>query len=107
MLNYSSMFAILLKDNDVKAESLISKELSDTTKGKDVFEFSDNFFEQNELDWKKLIGSTTDGALSRLGRKSGFTTYVKTVSSNARIAQCFIHRFALCAKCFLRKCYYV
>ena len=33
-----------------------------------------------------------------LGRKIGFTTYVKTVSSNATIIHCFTHRFALCAK---------
>ena len=33
-----------------------------------------------------------------LGRKSGFTTYVETVSSNETIVHCFIHRFALCVK---------
>ena len=86
------------QDNDVKTELLMSKKLSTTTKEKDVLQVSDNFFKQNELDWKKLIGCTTDGAPSMLGPKSGFTTYVKTVSSNATIVHCFIHRFALCAK---------
>ena len=38
-----------------------------------------------------------------LGHKSGFTTYVKTVSSNANIVHCFIHTFALCAKVLLEK----
>ena len=38
-----------------------------------------------------------------LGRKSGLTAYVKTVSSNATIVHCFIHRFALCAKALLEK----
>ena len=32
------------RDNDVKTELLMSKELSSTTKGKDVFEVLDNFF---------------------------------------------------------------
>ena len=41
---------------DVKTELLMSKQLSSTTKGKDVFEVLDNFFKQNEIDWKKLIG---------------------------------------------------
>ena len=50
-----------------------------------------------------MIGCTVDGALSMLGRKSGFTTYVKTVSSNATIVHCFIHRFALCAKALPEK----
>ena len=40
----------ITQDNDVKTELLMSKELSSTTKRKDVFEVSDNFFKQNELD---------------------------------------------------------
>ena len=83
---------------DAETELLMSKELSGTTKGKDAFEVLYNFFKQNEIDWKKLIGCTTNGAPSMLGPKSGFTTYVETVSSNATITHGFIHRFALCAK---------
>ena len=86
------------QENDVKTELLMSKELSSTTKGKDAFEVLDNFFKQNKLDWKNLVGCTTNGAPSMLGRESEFTTYVKTVSSNASIVHFFIHRFALCAK---------
>ena len=51
----------ITQDNEVKTEWLMSKELSSTTKGKDVFEVLDNFFKQSELHWKKLIGCTTDG----------------------------------------------
>ena len=83
---------------DAETKLLMSKELSSTTIGKDVFEVLCNFFEQNKIDWKKLIGCTPDGAPSMLGRKSGFTTYVETVLLNATIIHCFIHRFALCAK---------
>ena len=83
---------------DAETELLVSKELSSTTKGKDAFEVLYNFFNQNEIDWKKLIICTTDGAPSMLGRKFGFTTYVETVSSNATIIHCFMHRFALCEK---------
>ena len=83
---------------DAETELLMGKELSSTTKKRDAFEVLHNFFKQNEIDWKKLIGCTTNGAPSMLGRKSGFTTYVETVSSNATIIHCFIHRFSLCAK---------
>ena len=76
----------------------MSKELSSTTKGKDAFEVLYNFFKQKEIDWKNMIGCTIDGAPFMLGRKSGFSIYVETVSSNATIVHCFIHRFALCAK---------
>ena len=54
------------QDNDVKTELLMSQKLSSTTKEKDVLQASDNFFKQNELDWKNLIGCTTDGAPSML-----------------------------------------
>ena len=63
-----------------------------------LLRFCTIFFKQIEIDWKKLIGCTTDGASSMLGRKSGCTTYVETVSSKATIIHCFIHRFVLCAK---------
>ena len=69
-----------------------------TTKGKEVFNVLDNFFKLNELDWRKLIGCTTDGAPSMLGRKSGFQAHVKAVSPNVTSVPCFIHRFALSAK---------
>ena len=86
------------QDNAVKTELLMSKELSGTTKGKDVFEALDNLFKLNELDWGKLIGCTTEGALSMLGHKSKFKDHVIAVAPNVTFVHCFIHRFALCAK---------
>lgn len=86
------------QNNAAKTELLLSQDLSSTTKGKDIFNVLDNFFKQNELDWGKLVGCTTDGAPSMLGRQSGFQAHVKAVSPNAIAVHCFIHRFALCAK---------
>ena len=76
----------------------MSKELSGTTKGKNIFEGLDNFFKLNELDWRRLIGCTTDGAPSMLGHKSGFKAHVTAAAPNVTFVHCFIHRFALCAK---------
>ncbi|XP_068216554.1 zinc finger BED domain-containing protein 5-like [Palaemon carinicauda] len=84
--------------NAAKTELLLSQDRSSTTTGKDIFNVLDNFFKQNELDWGKLVGCTTDGAPSMLGRKSGFQAHVKAVAPNATAVHCFIHRFALCAK---------
>ena len=77
---------------------MLNQELAATTKGKDVFNVLADFFKENELDWSKLVGCTTDGALVMLGRKSGFQTYVKDIAANATFVHCFIHRFALCTK---------
>ena len=87
------------KKNDiVKAELLMSKEVSGTTKGKDIFNIVDEFFKKNDLEWSKLVGCTTENAPAMLGRKSGFQSYVKAVSPEIIFTHCFIHRFALCAK---------
>ena len=86
-------------ENDiVKTELLINKEVSGTTKGKDISNIVDEFFKKNDLEWSKLVGCTTDGAPAMLGRKSGFWSYLKAVSPKIIFTHCFIYRFALCAK---------
>ncbi|XP_068235581.1 zinc finger BED domain-containing protein 5-like [Palaemon carinicauda] len=84
--------------NAAKTELLLSQDLTSTTTGKDIFNVLDNFFKQNEQDWGKLVGCTTNGAPSMLGRKSGFQAHVKAVAPNSTAVHCFIHRFAHCAK---------
>ena len=86
------------QNNAVKTELLLSQEMCCTTKGKDIFNVLDNFFKLNELDWRKLIGCTTDGAPSLLDRKSAFQAHVKVVSPNVTSVLRFIHRFALSAR---------
>ena len=63
--------------NIMKTELLLNHEVSTTTKGKDIFDILDSFFKKNGLDWKNLVGCTTDGAPSMLGCRSGFQSYVK------------------------------
>ena len=82
----------------MKTELLLNHEVSTTTKGKDIFDILDSFFKKNGLDWKNLVGCTTDGAPSMLGCRPGFQSYVKAVSPNVTSVHCFIHRFAQCTK---------
>ena len=82
----------------MKTELLLDHEVSTTTKGKDIFGIVDSFFKKNGLDWKNLVGCTTDGAPAMLGCRSEFQSYVKAVSPNVTSAHCFIHKFALCTK---------
>ena len=84
------VYARYAEGNNVKTELMMSEELSETTKGKDIFNLLDKFFKQNHLDWEKLVGCTTDGAPSMLGRKSGFQAYVKAMSPKATFVYCFI-----------------
>ena len=80
--------------NIMKTELLLNYEVSTTTKGKDIFDILNSFFKKNGLDWKNLVGCTTDGALSMLGCRSAFQLYVKAVSPNVTSVHCFFHRFS-------------
>ena len=86
------------QNNAVKTELLLNHEVPTTSKGKDIFNVLNNFFEENELDWGKLVRCMPDGAPSMLSRKSGFQAHVKAVSPSIISVHCFIHRFALCTK---------
>ena len=44
------MFARFTKNDIVKTELLMSKEVSGTTKGKDIFNIVDEFFKKNDLE---------------------------------------------------------
>ena len=90
------------QNNDVKTELLLSQEMCSTTKAKDVFNVLDNFFKLNELDWRKLIGCTTDGAPSMLGRKSGFQAHVKAVSPVCTVSYTDL---PLVLRCSHQSCY--
>ena len=65
-----------------RSKLLLSNELRATTRREDMYELVDKFFKENGLQWKKLVGSTTDGAPVMLGRKSGFQARVKAVFSS-------------------------
>ena len=86
------------RTNIMKTELLLNHEVFTTTKRKDIFDIFNRFFRKNGLDWKNLVGYTTDGATSMLGCRPGFQSYVKAVSPNVTSVHCFIHRFALCTK---------
>ena len=74
------VYVRFIQNNTVKTELMLNQELAATTKGKDEFNILADFFKENELDLSMLVGCTTDGAPTMLGRKSGFQTYVKDCS---------------------------
>ena len=92
------VYVRFIQNNIVKTKLRMSRELAAITKGINVFNVLANFFKENELDWKMLVGCTTDGAPAMLGQKSRFQAYVKDVLPKTTFVHCFIHRFVLCAK---------
>ena len=91
-------FTRYIKDNDFKEEILFCHPLEASTKGADIFELVNSFFESEGLEWKNLCGCTTDGAPAMLGSQSGFKTRIAAVNSKTKHMHCMIHRQALAAK---------
>lgn len=57
------VFTRYINNDHVKREYLFCKCLSTTTRGEDVFKTLKQFTEDNGLEWSKLAGICTDGAL--------------------------------------------
>ena len=98
--NYCELlvYVCYTQTNIMKTELLLNHEVSTTMKGKNIFDILDSFLKKNGLDWKNLVGCTTNGAPSMLDCRSGFQSYVKAVLPNVTSVHYFIHRFALCTK---------
>ena len=92
------VFAGYVVGHGIKEELLISSMLEGTTKGEDIFQLVNSFFQEHELKWVNVKGCTTDGAPAMLGRKSGFRGRVLEVAPHVIFTHCMIHRYALASK---------
>jgi len=84
--------------NNIKENILFCMPLETTTKGTDIFQKVDHFFEQHGLKWENLCSVCTDGAQAMLGIRSGFSSMAKKMSPEATSIHCMIHRQALASK---------
>ena len=88
-----------MKENDiVKTELLMSKEVSGTTKGKDIFNIVDEFFKKNDFNGQNWLAVQPIVLQLCLGENQDFSLTLKAVLPEIIFTHCFIHRFALCAK---------
>ncbi|GFX78458.1 general transcription factor II-I repeat domain-containing protein 2A [Trichonephila clavipes] len=70
-----------------------------TTKGTDICTAVRNLLAEKEIDLKKIVSVTTDGAPNMVGKKNGFISLFKTdVGHSILECHCIIHQKALCAK---------
>ena len=77
-----------MKGHSVKEEYLFSEPLATTTRGKDVFDIVNKFFEDKGIDWTKLVGICTDGAPSVTGVHSGFQACVRNIAPHVQFTHC-------------------
>ena len=60
-----------------------------------MFAILNNFFQENNLQWKYCVGLCTDGARAMSGHFGGLRTLVQGVAVNAKWTHCLIQREAL------------
>ena len=77
---------------------LFCKALPLHTKGEDIFQCLDTFFNKHAIPWDKCAGICTDRAAANTGVNSGVMKRVKDKVPGITWTHCFLHRQALAAK---------
>jgi len=91
-------FIRFIVDGEIIENFLFCKELSETTKGQDIFNVVTSYLDQHSLSWNLCEGVCTDGAPSMTGCLKGFVSLVKQINPQIVTTHCFLHREALVAK---------
>jgi hypothetical protein len=79
-------------------ELLFCRPLKEHATGEDIFNLTNAYFAENEVDWSRCIGICTGGAASMSGKHAGFVARTKEVATNVSWTHCCIHRQALASK---------
>ena len=87
-----------MKESSITEELLACISLKTTTRGEDIFNGIDNFFTENNLDWKKVIECSMDGAPSMMGKNIGVLGILSREYPHIKINHCIIHRQNLASK---------
>ncbi|VVC39024.1 Hypothetical protein CINCED_3A024407 [Cinara cedri] len=96
---YMIGFVRFIVGYDIVNQFSCLKELKTSTRGKDIFETINFFFENNGISWNDCVGSCTDGAPSMTGNIKGFVTLAKMKNPLLIVnTHRFIHREALMTK---------
>lgn len=94
-----AVFARYCVENVIKEELIAIKSLLTTTKGTDISTAVKNSLAEKEIDIKKIVSVTTDGAPSMVGKKNGFISLFQAdVGHSILEFHCIIHQQVLCAK---------
>ena len=82
-------------DGNIVEDLLFCKPILTNCRAHELLEILNNFFQQNNLQWKYCVGLYTDGARAMSGRFGGLRTFVQGVAVNAKWTHCLIQREAL------------
>ena len=85
---------------EVTEEFLDMASMQSTTTGQNICEEVTKLMNKFEIDSSKLVGITTDGAPSMVGKNNGFVKRFLDViqTKNVLVSHCIIHQESLCSK---------
>lgn len=86
-------------------EFLFCKPLNTRTTAEEIFNLIDTYINRNDIDWKKCVGLSSDGARAMAGVRTGLFPKIKVMAPECVWVHCSIHREALAIKkchCFCK-----
>ncbi|GFU67949.1 SCAN domain-containing protein 3 [Trichonephila clavipes] len=92
-----AVFARYCVGNIIKEELIAITSLLITTKGTDICTAVRNSLAEKEIDLKRIVSVTTDGAPNMVGKK-WFHFFILNIGHSILECHCIIHQQALCAK---------
>ena len=85
-------------DDNIVEDLLFCKPILKNCRAHELFAILNNFFQENNLQWKYCVGLRTDGARVISGRFGGLRTLVQGVAVNVKWTHCLIQREALASQ---------
>ena len=85
-------------DGNIVEDLLFCKLILKNCRAHELFAILNNFFQENNLQWKYCVGLCTDGVRAVSGRFGGLRTLVQGVAVDAKWTHCLIQREALASQ---------
>ena len=85
-------------DDNIVEDLFFCKPILTNCRAHELFAIPNNFFQENNLEWKYCVCLCTDGARALSGRFGGLRTLVQGVAVNAKWTHCLIRREALASQ---------
>ncbi|XP_049958180.1 SCAN domain-containing protein 3-like [Schistocerca serialis cubense] len=86
-------------ENKIFREELLAiLPLKGNTRREDLFKAIDEFINNSNIRFGKLVSLSTDGASAMIGKEKGAVTKIRDQNPGLISNQCIIHQTALCGK---------
>ena len=89
------LYGRYIRGNEIVEELLKLMTLDLTTKGVDIYEMVNNFLNENDINWDKIVECDVDGVPAMIGSIMSFKGLLLADHPHVIVNHCIIHRQAL------------